>query len=122
MLGGWHLLRKALERDRGGIAQGRMAALAVVPDDDVLEDRPLRCRSGRPGLAMEQFDFERREKALRHRVIEAIADSAGRRQDARRLQPLPEGQGGVLTAAIGVMNEARGRAPTLEGQVEGGED
>src|SRR5579863_4729609 len=91
--------------------------MRVVPPLYEFEDCHTCFALGFETAAVEQLAFERGEKALAHRVVEAIADRAHRGSYARLLTALAEGQGGILTALIGVMNHGSG--PTLpQGQVE----
>ena len=54
---------------------------------------------------VEQLAFEAGEEALGHGVVAAVADGAHRERDAGIAAALPEGQGRVLTALIGVMDD-----------------
>ena len=79
--------------------------MRIVPAFDVAED-------GEPGVDVrgetmfrEELHFKRREKALGHRVIVRIAARPHRGADAEGLAPLPEREGGVLAALIGVMDD-----------------
>ncbi len=55
-------------------------------------------------------------------IIEAVADRAHRGDDASRLDVLAEGERRVLTAVIGVMDQAGGRLAVPDGHRQGVED
>lgn len=55
--------------------------------------------------AIEQFAFQGGEEALTEGIIETIADRAHRRADTSVPTSLAKGQGGVLAALIGVMDD-----------------
>lgn len=109
MLGRRHLLCKGFVVGRCRVAQGGVTPLADVPDLDEREDRQGCGGPYWPDRAAEQFDLERRaaQRAppLGHRVVEAVPDRPHRGEEAVLLQVLAQGQGGVLTAVIGVMGQ-----------------
>src|SRR5690606_26988440 len=70
-----------LEGDRREVVECRMSARRVVPAFDEIEDGGLslgRCAERHP---IEQLALERREEALAHRVVVAVAHRAHRRTD-----------------------------------------
>lgn len=84
--------------------------MGVVEPLDIVED-------GRSGLSprpedvpIEQLAFERGEEGLGHGIVEAVAAAAEGRHHACLLAAIPEGEARILTAMIGVMDDAGGRA------------
>ena len=67
-----------------------MAALAVVPDLDPLEDGRPRRGAGRPGPGVDELGLEGGEEALGHGVVEAVARPAHRAVDAAGGERLPD--------------------------------
>jgi len=59
-----------------------MAPLAVVEVLEVLEDLALRDAARRPSRAVRQFDLQRREEALGHSAVPAVAAPAHAAEDA----------------------------------------
>src|SRR5689334_24950128 len=95
-----------------------MAAMRVVPPFDEFKDRAARLYGILKAAAVEQFAFERGEETLAHGVIEAVTYRTHRRPRASVLAALAEGQGGILTALVGVMDDAGG-PPLLQRHVKG---
>jgi hypothetical protein len=70
------------------VVKGRVASLAVVEDLDEVEDRRPQARSGRPGVAVEEFAFQRGKKLSATALssasptvpIEATSSEAARRR------------------------------------------
>src|SRR5881392_241430 len=69
---------------------------------------------------VDKFGFQGAEEALHRRVIPAVCLAAHRWGDGGGLQDLAVIAGGVLTAAIRMMDQARPRAASLECHGEGG--
>ena len=92
--------------------------MRIVPAFNELKDRQACFCLGVEGLTVEQFALESGKEALAQGVIVAIADRAHRRTDAGFPAALAEGQRGVLTALIGVVNDAFGTA-LLNSHVQG---
>src|SRR5205823_14855657 len=63
---------------------------------------------------VDKFGFQGAEEALHRRVIPAVCLAAHRWGDGGGLQDLAVITGGVLTAAIRMMDQARLRAASLE--------
>src|SRR5690348_12334611 len=82
------------------IAQGGMTAARVIPAFDEIEQRHVRLDLGLKAAALEQFAFERGEKAFAHRIVEAVAYRAHRGPYPSLLAALTEGQRGILAALI----------------------
>jgi hypothetical protein len=100
------------------IAQRRVPPVRVVPAFDEAEDGDPRLGLRVEAPAIQQFTFQRRKEALRHRVVVGTADGPAGGADAHRFAALAEGEGRVLAAPIRVVNHAGG--PTLgQGHVEG---
>ena len=85
-----------LVRDGRVVAERRVAATRVVPPLDEVEERHPRLRLRGKSAPVEQFAFERREEALAHRIVKAIADATERRTDAGLAAPGAEAQRRVL--------------------------
>ena len=58
---------------------GGVAALAVVEDLEVLEDRVGQLEAGPPPLAVQQLDLHAAPERLDHGVVVAVADRSHRR-------------------------------------------
>src|SRR3954463_6098079 len=67
---------------RGAVAQGRVQALPVVEDLDILEHRRPGLRTGAEMDVVDVILLERGEEALHRRVIQAVAAPAHRLLDA----------------------------------------
>src|SRR5579884_1590860 len=82
----------------------------IVPSLDELENARLRLvRISKPRTS-EQLAFQRREEALAHRVIVAIAYRSHRRSNAPFSTSQSKGNRRVLRALIGMMNDPIGSA------------
>src|SRR5918997_256153 len=96
------------------VAEGGMAALAVVEGLDVVEDGGPGLLAGPPGLSVEQLGLEGGEEALGDGVVPTGAGAA----DA--LADLPVGQAGgvgvgeVLGTPVGVVDPAGRRSATVQ--------
>src|SRR5262245_40203210 len=99
-----------LERSRRLVAEGGVPALAVVEDLDEVEDRRPCLLAGRPGEAVDELDLEGGEEALGDGVIPAGARPAEALGDAVAGEEPGVVGGGVLAAAIGVVDQAGRRA------------
>ena len=76
-----------------------MAALPVVEDLDVFEERGLRPAPGSEPRAMHEFGLESAEEALHRGVVQAVPLSAHRRLDTICLEQLTVVTAGILNAA-----------------------
>src|ERR1700757_283231 len=94
-----------------------MTAVRVIPALDEIEHRHACLGLSLETVALEQLAFERGEKALAHRIIEAIAHRAHRGPHPGLLAASAEGQRGILAALIRMMNHAA-RTPLSERHVE----
>jgi hypothetical protein len=70
--------------------------MGVIPALDELEHRHARVGLGVETAAVEQLAFKRSEKALAHRIVEAISDRTHRRPHPRLPAAHPEGDRRVL--------------------------
>src|SRR5918996_3910789 len=95
------------ELGRRAVAEGGMAALAVVEGLDVLEDGGPGLLPGGPTLAMEQLGLEGGEEALGDGVVPAGAGAADALADVLLGQAGRVGVGEVLGAPVGVVYRAR---------------
>lgn len=87
-----------------------MPTLTVVETLDVLEDRAPRGGVGGPAVPIQEVELQRREKALRYRVVPAVAGAAQPGANAVVLEHVGVRLGGVLTTAVGVMNQRSAEA------------
>src|SRR5512144_306871 len=83
-----------------------MAALPVVEDLDVFEERGLRLAPGSKARAMHEFGLESAEEALHRGVVQAVPLSAHRGCDAICLEHLAVVAAGILNPAVGVVDQA----------------
>jgi len=112
-----HMLR--LMGDGRLVGERGVAALAIVPDLQPLEDRLAGGGTRRPDPGVDQFGLQGGEETLGHGVIEALACPAHRAGDAARGEGYLVGSGGILTAPIGVVDESRAGATGMDGHGEG---
>jgi hypothetical protein len=77
--------------------EGGVAALAVVEDLGVVEDRVGQFQAGSPSLAVEQFGLHAAPERLDHRIVVAVADRSHRGQQSRCAGAVGEGPRGELT-------------------------
>src|SRR5215510_8757065 len=94
-----------LEFKRAEVAERGMAPAAVVESFDVLEHRATGLDPGLPPAGVNQFDFERSEETLRHRVVPAVAAAAHAAPDPVQRQQLLVVVAGVLAATIRMMQQ-----------------
>src|SRR5215471_11274823 len=94
-----------------------MTAARVIPAFDEIEYRHACLDLSFEAATLEQLAFERGEKALAHRVVEAVAHRAHRGPHPGLLAASSEGQRGVLATLIRMMNHTVS-APLLECQVQ----
>ena len=99
-----------------------MPPLSVVEHFDVLEERSAGLELRAEWLTGEQFALQARKEALDHRVVIAITYRAHGAADADGLATLPEAQRGVLTAVVGVMDDALTRSPVSDRQLQRAHD
>lgn len=106
---------------RGLIVQTIVQSPGIVEALDEGEDIP----PGRSWVveqgALEQLAFQPGEEGLGHGVVVAVADRAHRGQNAGLLASKAEFNGGVLTALVGVVDDAGGPT-TGQRHVERGHD
>jgi len=96
--------RVPLEVDRRHVDERGMAEGRVVRAFDELEDRGAGVARRAERHPIEEFALQRREEALAHRSVVAIADRAHRRPDVRVATAAPEFDRRVLAALVGMMN------------------
>jgi hypothetical protein len=82
-----------------------MQTYPVVKDLEVFEDRRLRLLAGAETDLVDVLRLERGEEALHGRVIEAVAAAAHGLRDAVPLQHRAIRLGGVLHAAVAVVDQ-----------------
>src|SRR6266849_3522877 len=93
-----------------------MAASLIVEDFDKLKHRALRIVAGLESIT--ELDLHRREKRFHHRIVETIAATTHAARDALGLEDRLVILTGIRTAAIGVMQQTRIGAPTLQRHLE----
>src|SRR5690349_18852572 len=91
--------------------------MRIVPSLDELKDCHARCGLSLADGAVKQFALKRGEKTLAHRVVETVAHRTYRRPHASLFAALAEGERGILTALVGMVNDAAGSS-LLQCQVE----
>jgi len=84
--------------------------MRIVPPFHELEDRHSRLGLRFEPLAVEQLTFQGREEALAQGVVVAVAGRPHRGADAGLLASFSEGDRGVLTSLVGMMDDRRGTA------------
>src|SRR5271167_2095714 len=94
-----------------------MAAMGVVPALDEIEDRHAGLDLGLELAAVKQLALEGGEEALAHGVVETVTHRAHRGSHTGLLAAFAEGERGVLTALVGMM-DAPGRTALSERHVE----
>lgn len=119
-LGGQPPKRVCLEGSRGHVADGGVAATAIVEHLDPLEDGLLGGAAGAPDAVMEQLTLEGSEEALCDGVVAGIAATAHRDGNAVGVQEGAIIRRGVLTTAVGVMDQVAAEwAALLQGHTQG---
>src|SRR5260221_7695857 len=86
------------------IVERRVAAMRVVPALDEVEDRHPRLDLGLELAPVEQLAFQGGEKALAHGVVETVADRTHRGSHPGLLAAHAEGDRGVLSTLVGMMD------------------
>ena len=86
------------------IADGGVATMWVVPALDELEYGHARLGLGTEAAAIDELTFEGGEKALAQGVVEAVSDRTHGGTNPHLPAALAEGDGGVLTALIGMVD------------------
>jgi len=87
--------------------------MGIVEPFDVLKEREPGGIARREAVACEQLAFEGGEETLRHRVVEAVAPAARRRDQTGVAQTLAEGEARVLAPLVRVVNHSRARRSPL---------
>ena len=107
------------ELNRRPVAEGRMLPFSVVKRFDVFKGGRLDLGVCGVANAMHSLVLEAVEPTLRRRVIPAVPLSAHRAGHAVFLEPVLKCLAGVLTAPVGVMQQARCRSPAEPGHGQG---
>ena len=102
----------SLELDRCEHTQGRVAALAIVEDLEVLEDRARQLDSGLPPLPIEELDLHPAPEGFDDRVVEAVTHRAHGRQQPGIDSSTSEGPRGELGGLVAV-NDGLPLGPAL---------
>src|SRR5215831_10296964 len=104
------MIPASLEGPRTEIAEHRMPSLGIVEELEILEERGARRRARGTHRVVDQLDLQRREKALGHGIVWAIAAAAHTADDpVVRQLPLVVATG-VLTAPIRMVQQTPWRA------------
>ncbi len=85
-----------------------MSPLSIVEDFDVFEDRLARLLACEEVRVVNEVDLERREEALGHRVVPAVALPTHARDETVLFEHRAVVGAGVLTAAVRVVHETIG--------------
>lgn len=96
-----------------------MTPTAIVEGLNVVEDGGTERCSGRPALAIQELGLEGGPEALGSRIVIDISHAAHGAKDPSLVEPLAEGNRGVLCAVIGVVNETGTRLAVEDGHVHG---
>jgi hypothetical protein len=114
----------AFKLGRRLIAQGAVQPLAVVEDFDVIEQGgvSLLARGKLISLPVDQFQFERAPEGFHDGVVVAVGFAAHGSNRLGQLQRRAILQAGVLNAAIGMKDQARGRLTVTQGHVPRGQN
>src|SRR5579884_2674881 len=107
-----------LEGNRREVAEAGVAPLAVVEHFQVVEQGQPGVRPGLETLAVEQLALQSGEEALGQRVVVAVTDRAHGGRDTGLSAALTEGDRGVLTPLVGVMDDAVLGSTPPEGHFE----
>src|SRR5579872_4243842 len=89
------------------IAESRVTTVGIIEHFEELEDRRARLSLGAPLAGCDELTFEGGEEAFGQSVVVAVTRRAHRRNDARLMAALAEGEAGVLRSAIGVVHHPR---------------
>src|SRR2546422_927227 len=95
-----------LERSGTEVAESRMTALSIVEELQVLEEIGTRGGARGPGGVVDELDLQRREEALGHGVVPAIAPAAHAADDPLLRQHALVGAACVLAPPIRMMQQA----------------
>ncbi len=109
---------RGLELDGCQHLKRRVAALAIVEDLQILEDRVGQLHSGLPCLSVEQLRLHTTPERLDHGVIKAHADRAHRREQSRVNGSAGEGPRRELGPLITVNDGRTHRSARLNGHAE----
>src|ERR1700676_4593268 len=98
----------------GDVADGGVDPLTIVVALDVGEQVTARGITIGVFALVDELGFQGAEEALHRRVVPAVSLAAHRLGDGGGLEDIAVVTGGVLTAAVGMMDEARSWAPPLD--------
>src|SRR5580765_1642815 len=93
----------------GDVADGGMDPLTIVVAFDIAEQVTPRGSPIGVFTLVDEFGFQRAEEALHGCIVPAISLAAHRLDDGGVRQNIPVVAGGVLAAAVGMMDETRSR-------------
>lgn len=97
-----------------------MESQAVIKQFDVFEEGGPCLEEVCIDAAVDQFAFKGAPERLHVGIVVAIARGAHAGSDLLGVQEGPEGETGVLDAAIGMVDEPGGRVPEVQGLLQGG--
>src|SRR5215470_18418508 len=96
-----------------------MSPLPIVEELEVLDEVDARGGPRQPGGVVDELDLQRREEALGHRIVPAIAPAAHAADDLMLCQGLLIRAAGILTPTIRMMQQILGWASTRHRHGEG---
>lgn len=95
-----------------------MAALPIIKHFEVFKDLRLGLFSCVVLTMIDQFSFQGAKEALDADIVPTASSPRHAPSYARGLQLLLGGRGGILTPAIGMMEQTRLRVPSLQRHVQ----
>src|SRR5205807_7533574 len=104
---------------RGDIPQRRVAALVVVEDFDVLDDRRTGLRAGGEVSVLDQLFLQRSKEALHRGVIPAVGTATHAAGNAVPGQEALVMVAGVLAAPVGMSQQPLARQAPLHRERQG---
>ena len=110
----------SFEVEGTSITQRRMTACRIIEPFDVPNDVLLGRSPRRVGGARDQFGFERGKETFHGRIIVTVVRTAQTGHQTVSREDVLISDAGVLTAAISMMQQARGGPATSQGHVQRG--
>src|ERR1044072_949833 len=95
-----------------------MTTISVIPNFNVLEDSTACGRSGQPFSAFDQLPAQRGKETFGHCIVIAVGAPTHTGSDVIGRQQLAVIGGGILHAAIAVMEQAGLRLPASQGHAQ----
>src|SRR6185312_14816610 len=98
-----------------------MTTMSVIPNFNVLKERGTRGSSGEPFSALEQLPAQRCKEALGDGIVIAVAAPTHADTDVMRGQQFTIIGGGILDAAIAVMEQSGLRVAPPQSHAQSGQ-